>query len=459
MQAVPSYSFTKEKGVCLEGYSTSITNLLTVKPIEHPNYKKDEKVEPSFPVFQEIYNDDGTTICVPKFWANEYLEINEKIPLTGKSTDIQFHGTLREAQTKVLEMVLPTIHEKGGGILSLPCGHGKTCVAIYTAALLKVPTLVLVHKQFLMNQWVESIQKFTNASVGTIQRDKVDIEGKDIVIAMLQSVSMKDYPPGTFSGFDFLVVDEVHNVATKVFSRALAKIHTTYTLGLSATPDRDDGLSKVFMWYLGPMIHRAQKDKNKNVTVKLLSFQLDPQTADPRDARKYREIKNFRGELNLAKMLSNLGELRPRNELIIKTLASILEKEPSRCCLILSNRIGQLETLLKMFTQVNPTTPCSLYIGRMKAPQLKEAESCQVLFATYEMVNEGFDLPKLNTLLFATPRSKIEQAVGRILRKKSDEHPPVVVDVLDDSIPVFKGQGYKRKYFYKSLSYKTMYCN
>ena len=447
------FTVTKGAGMLLEGLgeeeSKAVKEALTVKPIEHPSYKNDAD-SVAFPV----YHGD---LVVPKFWGMEWAGVAMKVPLTGVGMDpsVEFRGSLREPQVAVVDMVDMALKEKGGGILSLPCGHGKTCVAIYVAALLRVPTLVLVHKQFLMDQWVESIEKFVvGARVGTIQRDKVDIEGKDFVIGMIQSISMKEYPPEVLSGFDLLIVDEVHNVATKVFSRALAKIQTTYTLGLSATPDRDDGLSKVFYWYLGPMIHRAEKAKDPRVVVHLVPFTLDPKTASPRDLYRFREVRNYRGDVNLSQMISNIGELAPRNRLITGILVSVLKKDPARCCLILSSRIGQLEELRAMFEAAWEAPPSSsLYIGKMKAAQLKAAQECQVLFATYEMVNEGFDLPKLNTLLFASPRSKIEQAVGRILRQKDPNHPPVVVDIVD-ALAIFKGQGYKRRRYYKGLDYK-----
>ena len=88
--------------------------------------------------------------------------------------------------------------------------------------------------------------------IGRIQANKVDILGKDIVIGMLQSISMKEYPEDTFNQFGFVIYDECHHLGAEVFSKALLKTNCKYTLGLSATPKRADGLSKVFEWYLGP---------------------------------------------------------------------------------------------------------------------------------------------------------------------------------------------------------------
>lgn len=155
----------------------------------------------------------------------------------------------------------------------------------------------------------------------------------------------------------------------------------------------------------------------------------------------------MKGDINMAQMITNLSKISERNNKIISEIKSILEIEPNRNVLVLSSRIEQLETLKSLF---NDDTKTTLYIGKMKKKELDEAQSKQIFFATYEMVNEGFDLPKLDTLIFATPRSKVEQSVGRILRNK--ENSPIIIDIID-KLSIFFGQGYKRKKFYKDLNY------
>ena len=129
---------------------------------------------------------------------------------------------------------MPKITNNGGGIISLPCGDGKTCLSIYLFAQLKVKTLVLVHKAFLMDQWKESITKFTNARIGEIRQSKIEIEDKDIVIAMLQTLSSskKVFPKDAFDEFGFTITDEAHHIAAPSFSRALPIITSKYMLGL-----------------------------------------------------------------------------------------------------------------------------------------------------------------------------------------------------------------------------------
>ena len=120
--------------------------------------------------------------------------------------------------------------KKNGGIISVPCGWGKTIIALYLISKLKKKTIIVVHKEFLLNQWKQRIAEFLpDAKAGRIQGKVVDIENKDIVIGMLQSLSIKDYSDDVFSQFGFSIVDECHHIAAEVFSRSLPKINCFYS--------------------------------------------------------------------------------------------------------------------------------------------------------------------------------------------------------------------------------------
>ena len=96
-------------------------------------------------------------------------------------------------------------------------------MSTFISTKLKLKTLVIVHKTFLLNQWVESIKKFSNHEIGIIQKNRY--RNKTIVIGMLQSLSMKEYDENIYNHFDFIIVDEVHHIATKSFSNALLKLN------------------------------------------------------------------------------------------------------------------------------------------------------------------------------------------------------------------------------------------
>ena len=130
-----------------------------------------------------------------------------KIP-RGLDANLDFIGTLRPNQIEPYNTTMKALSLIMGGILSLPCGYGKTALSLYIASQFKLKTLVIVHKTFLLNQWKDRIKEFMpNAKIGIIQQKTVDTEDKDIVIGMLQSISMKEYAMTTFDCFGMLIID------------------------------------------------------------------------------------------------------------------------------------------------------------------------------------------------------------------------------------------------------------
>ena len=121
-------------------------------------------------------------------------------------------------------------------------------------------TIIIVHKEFLLRQWIERIEQFLpDAKVGRIQAKIIDTEDKDIVICMLQSLSQKEYPKEMFREYGFTIIDECHHMSAEVFSRAFFKVVTHYTLGLSATIKRKDGLTKIIKWFVGDVVVKKER--------------------------------------------------------------------------------------------------------------------------------------------------------------------------------------------------------
>ena len=399
------------------------------------------KPEPPFEVFR--YTDDG--LVFPRFYANENISNytllcnKEKI----KNIDLNFSGDLREHQVKAVECISKSYDSVGGALLCLGCGLGKTVVATHIIHKMKMKTAVIVHKEFLLNQWRDRIQQFLpGARIGRVQGNVQDVEDKDIVLVMLQSLSQRDYV-GVFDDIGQLIVDECHHIAAKVFSGAMFKIPTLYTLGLSATPDRKDGLKNVIHWFLGPTVLTMQNLTENDVEVHTHDIELDyPE-----------EVYKKNNKICLASMITNLAELKPRNDILCNKIIDIVERSDGdqRKILVLSDRTRLLKSLKMLLNKEG----CSaeLYIGGMKEDKLRIAEEATVILSTYSMTAEGFDNPRLNTLVFATPKTDIEQAVGRILRKKHEIN-PIIVDFID-RYSLFPVQYYQRKYFYKNRKFKV----
>jgi len=325
----------------------------------------------------------------------------------------------------------------------------NTVLSLNIISRLKKKTFIIVHKEFLMNQWIERIGQFLpRARIGKIQGQIIDIDDKDIVIGMLQSLSMKEYPASIFESFGLTIIDEVHHISSEVFSNSLFKLVTKYMLGLSATMNRKDGTTKVFKMFLGDIVFKGKRDEERNVIVRAIEYIVD-------DDEFNKVATDFRGNPAYSTMISKLCEYNRRSEFILKVLSDMLVENPSQQVMILAHNKNLLKYLHDAISHRNIAT-VGYYVGGMKETALKETESKKIVIATYAMAAEALDIKTLTTLIMATPKTDIEQSVGRILREKHSN--PVVVDIVD-SHDLFKNQWQKRRKFYCKENYKILYTS
>jgi len=416
---------------------------LTIKPFTMGINEQNAKTYP-------VYRESPNKFYVPHYYGIENFGPPKEYKISeGDDIDLTFHGQLRDYQAPVVQKFVDHCHTAryGGGLLELYCAWGKTSASLHIITQLKKKTLVIVHKEFLMNQWIERIQQFLpEARVGKIQGPIVDIEDKDIVIGMLQSLSMKEYPPSVFSSFGFTIIDEVHHISSEVFSNALFKLVTKYMLGLSATMNRKDGTTPVFKMFLGEVVYKSKRDNDRAVLVRAIEYKVDDD--------EFNEVKlDYRGSPQYSTMISKLCEYSRRSEFILKVLSDMLKENPQQQVMILAHNKNVLQYLHDAIAHRNMAT-VGYYVGGMKEHALKETEGKQVVIATYAMASEALDIKTLTTLIMATPKTDIEQSVGRILREKHSS--PLVVDIVD-SHDLFKNQWRKRKTFYKKENYKILY--
>ena len=402
---------------------------------------------PSFP----IYRESSSKLYVPRYFGLEhYGEPNEYKIDTGENIELTFHGALFPYQENIVNKYINHVNKNGGGgLLDIEPGKGKTVMALNIISKLKKKTLIIVHKTFLLNQWIERIQQFLpKAKIGKIQGEIMDINNKDIVIGMLQSLCQKSYRNDTFSSFGLSVYDECHHLSAEAFSNAMVKIVTWHTLGLSGTMTRKDGLSKVFKMFIGPVIHKEQSKKDVEVLVKAIKYK----TTDD----EFNEVLvDFRGNPAYSSMISKLCAFNNRSEFILEVLENELKENKNQQIMILAHNKILINYLYSAINHRNIAS-VGYYIGGMKEAALKESESKQVIIGTYAMASEGLDIKTLTTLLMATPKTDVCQSVGRILRTKHIQ--PMVIDIID-SHDIFKNQWKKRHDYYKKQNYKVLMSN
>jgi superfamily II DNA or RNA helicase len=458
---------------------------LTMKPLIAPEFAAG--VEP-FP----IYYESPTRWYVPRFWGLENCgepDGDARHPGLPLRAELAFNKMLRAEQLPIVDAF-----KAGGwnGLICVPCGYGKTFMAIWLACQMRRRFLVVVHQEFLMEQWRKELEgSVPGIRIGILQGSTVQTgyaaaptltvseikerlrarglpvggsrdvllarlrtvepepapELYDCCICMLQTVASRDWPADTFRDFGFAIFDECHHLGAEHFSRALMSIQVRNMLGLSATPDRLDGLDNVFLWYLGPVRYQIRvRDPDESVVVRVLRF-------TSADAEYAETPTDCRGEISRPKLCNQLAAYAPRTRAICDELQKALNE--GRKLLVLSDRRGHLEAFETEF-RARGFTSIGYYVGGMKAAARDEAATRQIVLGTFTLAAEGMNVRDLNTVALVTPKSRIEQAVGRIFRLKKDERTfqPLIYDIIDEPHDVCVRQYRKRRQFYRQCAYR-----
>lgn len=386
----------------------------------------------------KVFLDEDDRAYIPEHWARvKFGSPTGSEHNVEPKPHLQFEGTLKPElrQAAAFEACMAAMKETGGGIAALHTGFGKTVIALCVACSLKVKTLVVVHKQFLMDQWKERIKTFVPAaSVGTVQGSTCDAADRDIVVAMLQSLSQRQYD---MSGFGLCVVDECVHIGAPCFSQAMLSINCPYKLGLSATPDRQDGLTKVLVWFLGPIFLKVEREEQYRVCVKPVTY-TTPGFSAPPPLR--------RGRIDFERTIQRLCDDDNRTNMIVSKIRAL---PGDRKVLVLSARREHCKDLVERLGE-----GAALYMGGMRPDDLREAATSRVVVGTYSIAAEGLDIPALNTLVLATPKKDVVQACGRIMRGSLGDTPPLILDIRD-AWPCLNGQWNKRREYYRKAGFTT----
>jgi superfamily II DNA or RNA helicase len=396
-----------------------------------------------------IYGESAARIWVPRFWGIEKYGAPTKFTLSpGLDIAVKPTITLRPYQVPIVEAFMSAVNNEtgGGGLICVPCGWGKTKMAIYIMSRLALKTIIVVHKEFLMSQWEgELAASHPELRIGKIQADVCKVDDCDIVIAMIQTIVSRSIEKTVIDQFGLAIFDECHHLGAEIFSQTLMQVGCKYLLGLSATPKRKDGLSRVFYNYIGPIIYQVEKRDLEHVEIHSKYYDSDDE--------EYSNCPlSIDGTVNMSRLITNIADFAPRTDIIILDILQAVKE--GRTILILSDRKSQLAYF---FTSLHTKgINVGYYIGGMKQSDLdKTANESDVMLATYAMAAEGMNIPRLNTLIFTSPKSDIEQSVGRILRLRPEDRKfvPLVIDYIDSHTPLIRQYINARLKFYRKNEY------
>lgn len=411
----------------------------------------------------EVYHLSSTHLSVPRIYGVHHWgpALNDRMS-RGAPLDerVQFVGTLTADQTEAIERVREAFAAERatasprGGLLVVPCGFGKTVLALYAAArVVRRKLIVLVHTGGLMDQWCDRVRSFLpGATVGVLRQDQLDTEA-DVLIAMLQTLARRDVGD-QLRDRGLVIVDECHHIAASTFCAALARLSCTWCLGLSATPKRRDGLDALLHMMMGPTLFEAQRDRAEGGLVTSLVFD---------DKITHHTVAtNSAGRPMYAQAVNRLTANAVRNRTLAAHIARLMRVD--RNVLVLSERVAHLEAIGALLREEEavPGEAIALFVGASSAGERGRCAKARVLLSTFQMAREGMDYKHLNALCLAsgTVDSGLVQAVGRVQRDcgrvstgDATRRLPLVLDAVD-RFSLFENQARKRQRFYRESGFR-----
>lgn len=425
---------------------------LTIVPKKHVDYDDGSDNSPI-----ELFRETDTEIGI----AREYFLINRKPEheiewAVSEGNLSTWPGAIqtdpkyrpRPEQEEALVAVATAFRTGAlGGIIRASCGWGKTLVGSFMVSTLNCPTVVVVHKEFLMDQWAEKLEEYMpGIKIGFAQQKRCDFEGKHVVIGMVHSLAKGHYPEAFYRWPKLVITDECHRIGARTWAPVPGMFPAKYRLALSATPRRKDGTENVFFHHIGPILFNAKEQR------------MLPQIKRVHSQFKLVHTPGFNPRLAPETLILRfLCANEQRNRKLVELMVEAVRA--GRKILVLSKIIKHLNKLEAMFKrewkdQNLGNVPTTGYlIGGMSEEARDKSSFARAIFATSQLVSEGLDVPALDTCFLTAPMADVEQSAGRILRPYEGKKNPMIVDMRDDLVPVYKAYAASRDKLYKRLGW------
>ncbi len=344
-----------------------------------------------------------------------------------------------------------------GGILIGKCGAGKTQIGIGTIVALQKKALWITHTLDLVRQAYERAAMYMPSEwLGRIMSGSVQI-GSHITFATVQTLCTLDLKKYRYE-WDIIIVDECHRICggesqTRMFFQVISSLAASYKFGLTATLHRADGLTQSARYALGEVLYEIPGEvlESKLIipSVKVIDTGLLP---------SYVYLK--KGEIVFSRLINYISSDKARNRLICEKI----KQEAGHSCLVLSDRISQLESIRDLLPDDLQKTAVMID-GKMQTQKKKQARqdainsmksgSKKILFATYGLAKEGLDIPCLDRLFLASPKKDsavVEQSLGRISRTSPGKKDAICYDFIDEKIGLCRGLFRNRNRTYAKMN-------
>jgi superfamily II DNA or RNA helicase len=401
--------------------------------------------EPDAPALL-LHDADGMPgyLGVPREWGAQnygHLPVEDRTswgaPIRVSRLPDPNHPRVRDpvAQARFMEDLYQGFQTNYSLVANAPTGSGKTVCALHCAARLGRRTLILVHLERLLDQWQEEIASKLGvpvAQIGRVQQNTCEWDGKAFSVGLLHSVCRRRYPDEFYRAFGTVIFDELHKVGSAFFGSAVHQFPARYRLGLSATLTRQDGGDRVYFYHLGPI----------RVTSAAEALPLDVRVVP------FTTRQALWGS-TLGSRVKCLTKDQERNRLIVRIIKRFYEM--GRQALVVSDSVLHLQGLMTDAARLGvPSAIMGQYTsetqemgvgpdGKRRVVKRKQSKAeldrvkaeSRLIFATYGMMTEGIDIPRLDAGLDATPRSKATQLIGRIRRPLEGKPKPLWLTIRD----------------------------
>lgn len=362
----------------------------------------------------------------------------------------EFEGTLYASQEAALSALLAF----DDGILVAPPGSGKTVIAASLIARRRVSTLIVVHTQTLLEQWVARLKTFLlpETPIGVLSGAKKKRSGV-IDVAMIQSLMRVDDLEGFFAAYGQVIVDECHHAPAVSFDRVFSLCASRYLVGLTATPKRRDGHHPIIQMRLGPIRHTLISARQSSEPSRIVKVRVVPS-----------EDLGGSADVKIQEVYRRLSGHAARNALILDDILSELAE--GRFPLVLLDRRDHLDFISESLANAVPNRV--VLHGGLSAKARRDALDRlaqfgpigdRLILATGRYVGEGFDDSRLDTLVLATPvswRGTLIQYVGRLNRDAERTREVRVYDYVDRGVTVLERMFDRRKRGYRAIGFDVI---
>lgn len=407
-----------------------------------------------------LYRVEDGTIHVPRGFVNkaDYCDMSKIGSPIYVENHFEPYGKVADDQVKVVAATHKLLDNGESFIVQAPTGYGKTYLGAEAVAYLATRTLIITTKEDIIDQWrtaIKDVCGLPDDQIGVWRGDQTPEPQHRVVIALVQSLAKgpERYPAKMFEDFGLTICDEVHRMGAEHFNRSMWWVPSKYRIGYSATPYRKDGRENAFKLHIGEIKVKAKLDM---VKPKIIAVATDWKVPMVSWYGTYQKMPHSPGKLG--GLVKKMAKSKTRNNIIAQFAKAADAK--ARHTIIFSDSLAHLQALQEAFVGegIQPQR-IGYYVGLQnysgsKAQKLHEREQAKtkhLILATYSMASEATDIPWLDCAILATPRSDVNQIVGRIRREFDGKKQPVVLDLVDTDSRVLSNYWKKRKQWYEDI--------